>query len=274
MKHYISLGAGVQSSVVALMAAHGEIEPMPDAAIFSDTKAEPKAVYAWLDWLEKRLPFPVHRVSKGDLEKDSIRPRTSKLSGRNYVQSCVPFWLKDDKGRRGAANRGCTRDYKINVIRAAAKERIVGLTMGARNPKMAVVTAWIGISVDEAHRMKPSSESWVDHRWPLIEKGMSRHDCKRWMERNGYPEPPRSACVFCPYHSDAEWQRLKTEDPESFQRAVIYEKHLQNAVRNHDEVLRGTPYLWHGLEPPDEAVFTDTAQMDLFGNECEGMCGV
>jgi len=41
------------------MASHGELEPMPDAAIFADTHNEPKAVYRWLDWLEKELPFPV-----------------------------------------------------------------------------------------------------------------------------------------------------------------------------------------------------------------------
>ena len=37
----ISLGAGVQSSTMALMAAKGLITPMPDAAIFSDTGWEP-----------------------------------------------------------------------------------------------------------------------------------------------------------------------------------------------------------------------------------------
>ena len=42
MKHIISLGAGVQSSTMALMAAHGEIGPMPDCAIFADTGAEPQ----------------------------------------------------------------------------------------------------------------------------------------------------------------------------------------------------------------------------------------
>jgi hypothetical protein len=63
----ISLGAGVQSSTMALMAAAGEITPMPDCAIFADTQGEPHAVYAWLDWLEKQLPFPVHRVTQGSL---------------------------------------------------------------------------------------------------------------------------------------------------------------------------------------------------------------
>jgi hypothetical protein len=41
----LSLGAGVQSTTLALMAAHGEVGPMPDCAIFADTCWEPKAVY-------------------------------------------------------------------------------------------------------------------------------------------------------------------------------------------------------------------------------------
>ena len=41
----LSLGAGVQSTTLALMASHGEIGPMPDCAIFADTGWEPQAVY-------------------------------------------------------------------------------------------------------------------------------------------------------------------------------------------------------------------------------------
>lgn len=78
MIHIISLGAGVQSSTLALMAAHGEITPMPECAVFADTMAEPQSVYTWLDWLEKQLPFPVIRVSKGDLGEYATRVRTSK----------------------------------------------------------------------------------------------------------------------------------------------------------------------------------------------------
>lgn len=44
----LSLGAGVQSTTLALMAAHGEIGAMPDCAIFADTGWEPKAVYEHL----------------------------------------------------------------------------------------------------------------------------------------------------------------------------------------------------------------------------------
>ena len=58
MKIICSLGAGVQSSTLVLMAARGELTPMPDAAIFADTGAEPEGVYTWLDELEKEIPFP------------------------------------------------------------------------------------------------------------------------------------------------------------------------------------------------------------------------
>jgi hypothetical protein len=70
----LSLGAGVQSTTLALMAAHGGIGPMPDCAIFADTGWEPKAVYEHLAWLRSPnvLPFPVHIVSAGDLRADLI----------------------------------------------------------------------------------------------------------------------------------------------------------------------------------------------------------
>lgn len=65
----LSMGAGVQSSTLALMAAHGEVTPMPDVAIFADTGYEPKEVYDWLEFLKTKLPFPVVTVSKGNIKK-------------------------------------------------------------------------------------------------------------------------------------------------------------------------------------------------------------
>jgi 3'-phosphoadenosine 5'-phosphosulfate sulfotransferase (PAPS reductase)/FAD synthetase len=46
----ISLGAGVQSSTMAIMAAKGDLPPV-DVAIFADTGNEPKAVYTYLNYL-------------------------------------------------------------------------------------------------------------------------------------------------------------------------------------------------------------------------------
>ena len=70
----LSLGAGVQSTTLARMATHGEIGPMPDCAIFSDTGWEPTAVYEHLAWLMSPhvLTFPIHIVSAGNIRDDLI----------------------------------------------------------------------------------------------------------------------------------------------------------------------------------------------------------
>lgn len=69
---------------------------------------------------------------------------------------------------------------------------------------------------------------------------------------------------------------MKTEEPKEFAKAVKLEVDLQDAFKNHDEVSRGVPFLWDGLKLLSEADFASApdSQMDLFGNECEGMCGV
>jgi 3'-phosphoadenosine 5'-phosphosulfate sulfotransferase (PAPS reductase)/FAD synthetase len=64
----ISLGAGVQSSTMALMAADGEL-PKPDCAIFADTGNEPKAVYTYLDFLKKFYLIQFIRFQKVILQK-------------------------------------------------------------------------------------------------------------------------------------------------------------------------------------------------------------
>lgn len=49
-KRVLSLGGGVQSTTMALLAARGDFEP-PDIAIFADAGWEPQAVYDAVGWL-------------------------------------------------------------------------------------------------------------------------------------------------------------------------------------------------------------------------------
>ena len=58
----LSLGGGVQSSVMALMAGEGAFGRVPDCALFADTRWEPPSVYEHLEWLEGRLSFPLYVV--------------------------------------------------------------------------------------------------------------------------------------------------------------------------------------------------------------------
>ncbi len=263
---YLSLGAGVQSSTLALMAAAGEVTPMPSAGVFADTQSEPAAVYTWLDWLEKQLPFPVVRVTCGNLGVDACRVRISK-SGNAYTRHAVPAYIRDTDGRLGFTMRQCTTSHKIEVIYREYNRRRSG------EP----VEQWVGISRDEAGRMKPARLPWVTNRWPLIELGMTRQHCLAWMQSHGYPRPPRSACVFCPFHNDQEWARMRAEDAEAFVAAVTFERNYQAALAQVPG-LRGTPYLHHSCVPLDRVDLRPddekTGQLNLFGNECEGMCGV
>ena len=279
----LSLGAGVQSSAMALMAAKGEITPMPDFAIFSDTQAEPKSVYDWMKWLEKELPFPVYTVTNGSLTEDSLSVRTRKRdskagaakAGDTYVNNLIPlFGLLPDGKKTAAIGRKCTADYKIKPIHKLIKEKC-GIKRGQ---KEVTVTEWIGISWDEIQRMKDSRVKWSQHRFPLIEQRITRQKCKDWMAANGYPEPPRSACYYCPFHSDEEWRRLRDDEPEYFKKALEFDKQIRQHYKDNDKGMKMEVYLHNSCKPLSEIDFDsdeDKGQMGWdFRSECEGMCGV
>jgi hypothetical protein len=272
--NFLSLGAGVQSSCLALMAAKGELGPMPDAAIFSDTQAEPGSVYKWLDWLEKELPFPVVRVTRGSITEESLKIRQFKDDpSKKWVKSLIPAFIQNPDGTKGIMGRQCTYSYKVEMLEKTARK----LAKIKRGQKEVTVTQWIGISWDELQRMREARKPWVQHRWPLIEERMTRRHCLEWMEDNGFPEPPRSACMYCPFHSDDEWRRLRDEEPEAFEASIKFEKDLQYAKSQTDN-QRGVPFLHQSLVPLDEVDFStdiDRGQQVFdFQAECSGMCGV
>ena len=270
----ISLGAGVQSSTMALMAAKGLITPMPDAAIFSDTGWEPKKVYDYLNILEPMLPFPVYRVMhkqglKNSQWQDNLMMRGTKSDGYQKIE--LPVYTKNrETGKKGMVNRICTADYKILPVITKIKE-LMGHKKHARLPTTPVVDVWIGISTDEAQRMKPSRNAFIRHRWPLIDMEMTRMHCLDWFKNNNTPPPPRSSCIICPFHSDAEWQSLSAED---FEEACQFDEFIRD--RGGNRGMKGQLFLHKSCQPLRSADLTDPFinQLSMFGNECEGMCGV
>lgn len=269
--HVISLGAGVQSSTMALMAAAGQIGPMPQCAIFADTQAEPKSVYEYLRYLSRNVSFPIIEVTAGSL-KEQILMATR---GEQRMDARPPFFVSTG----GMLNRQCTQDFKLIPIHKKLRE-LVGLKPRQRAPKTKVIKMWIGISLDEVGRMKPSRLSFVEHIWPLIDRRMNRHDCLRWLKANGHPIPPKSACTFCPYHDNRLWRDMKDNDPKAWKEAIEVDAAIRNGVKNR---TNGKPlatsqwFIHRSLRPLSEVDLStdiDRGQGELFGNECEGMCGV
>ena len=263
MLRVISLGAGVQSTTMALMAAHGEISPMPDCAIFADTGWEPKSVYDHLSKLREVLPFPVHIVSAGNLRDDLIAQVNSK--GRRFA--AVPWFTANG----GMGLRQCTGEYKIYPIRSKLRE-LLGYKPRQRIP-IGSVEVWIGISTDEIQRMKDTRDKWQTHRWPLIDARMNRQQCITWLRSHGW-SAPTSACIGCPYHSDAMWRDMKLSDPISWNDAVEVDK----AIRNSGRKMRHDQFMHRSLKPLDQVDFSTPAEKGQiefgFIQECDGMCGV
>ena len=268
----ISLGAGVQSSTMALMTAHGEIIPMPDCAIFADTQNEPMAVMRHLDALEKLLPFPVHRVTHGDLKKDFL----DALAGLTPRCASPPFFtrpeLPSDADIGGMLWRQCTQEYKLQPIRQKIRE----LSDDAvKQGDSGLVRQLIGISLDEAHRMRSSGVKYITNHYPLVDLRMTRGDCLAWMARNGYPAPPKSACFFCPYTSDDRWLDMKRNHPQEWARAIEFDDALRTRrVARLAAGIKGEIFIHRSMKPLRDAELGDTQTIDMFGNECEGLCGV
>lgn len=242
-----------------LMALRGEFGDVPDVAIFADTGAEPAYVYAHLEWLEKQVaPFEIIRCSAGNLRDDVLRSAKEKSRCSN-----PPFFAASADG--GMLFRNCTRDYKVRPL-----DRLTRSLMKERGHSRA--EKWLGISLDEVQRMRDSQDKRFTNRYPLIEKRLSRNDCLAWMERNGFPRPPKSACTFCPYRSNQAWSEMKAKHPEDFADAVAVDAAIRNGIGGTNTRL----FVHSSMMPLGEIKFTleEHGQASLWGNECEGMCGV
>jgi len=259
MLNILSLGAGVQSSTMALMAAEGELSPMPDCAIFADTGAGPDHVYQYLDYLEGIIPFPVHRVMQGEgLEKHTVE------AAKTGSFTTIPFFIEGG----GIGKRQCTSNFKIVPINRKVRD-LMGLVPRQKGPKEVAVKMWIGISTDEAVRMKPSRIKWIENIWPLIGRAMSREACLDWMKMSGYELPRKSSCYFCPYRDNASWIEMRDNDEGSWLKAVMMDTLMQESYPD------GPQYIHRSKVPLSDVEFDPNKdQHDMFDHECEGMCGV
>ena len=269
----ISLGGGVQSSVMALMTDEGAFDRIPDCAIFADTHWEPPSVYEHVEWLKGQLSFPVYVVDNGRSLREDVNALVNHSGNRRYVD--IPVFLKGNGGESdGIGRRQCTTNYKIKPIRRKIR-KLLGLRPRQRVPSGVTVELWLGISTDEAVRMRDSRDRWIRNRYPLIETGMSRGDCIDWWDSR-YDRPlERSACVACPFQSRQRWVETKHRWPELFAEAVEIDDRLRVGLAYVKE-----PYLHPTRTPLAQAVAHDEAALgaddrrDGFGNECEGHCGV
>ncbi len=272
----LNLGAGVQSTAVALMSQRGEL-PRVDIAIFADTGEEPRAVYDHLEWLIRHVTFPVLRRSYGKLGDDLLSGRGPNQNFRN-----IPAFLASEEGRKeGIGWRQCTYNYKVKVIDETIKRELFGLAPRQHVPPGFSCTNVTGLSWDEPMRVakvRGKNCAWQTFECPLFDMQWTRAKCAAWLRDKVPHIVPRSACVFCPYHNNEEWRHIRDHDQEGWQRALTIDRALREDAACSCG-LRKAMYL-HSSCVPLERAEIDTAESRkdqyLFGfaRECDGMCGL
>jgi hypothetical protein len=248
------------------MAVQGKLKA--DFAVFADPGSEPSWVY---DQLKRLIVFghgkvPIYIVK----ERDGVAAAyMDRLSGVGRCGSC-PLWTLGVDGRAGPLKRQCTTDFKIVPILRKVRE-MHGLKKGQRALGRVTTTAILGISLDEAMRIKPSRDAWITNEFPLCDLTMRREDCQKVLRDAGLGEFRKSACVFCPYRSDAEWLRLQRDDPKGWKEACEFDELVRNSTK---AGIRNPIFVHRTLKPLREVKFSDPETDGLFGNECSGICGV
>ncbi len=281
--HVLNLGAGVQSTWVYLAYMRGEIDPAIDVAIFADTGEEPAAVYHHLNWLQSLGGPRIVVRSIGSRLGDDL------LHGQNSTKqrfASIPAYTAANEGEQsGIIRRQCTHEYKIRVIERYIRRELLGLKPGQRIPKDVHVKQAFGISVDEKSRASRIYERWVmgesrfEPLFPLLDKRMTRADCLTWLRSHVPHEVPRSACVFCPFKSNAEWKRLRDTDPDGWARAVQIDEALRAPGNVVNRGLNQKLYVHRECTPLRivDLDGKDRRQLMLdptWEDECVGMCGV
>lgn len=275
----LSLGGGIQSTTMALMASQNQFAYKPDFAIFADTGWEPSYIYDTLDNLENLIDFPILRVGTGRKLSDDVF-YGMKPSGSFGVK--IPVHLKNGSKSAGMMKRECTTDYKIEPIRKKARE-LAGIRFRQKTLPQTSIEMWLGITKDEILRVKPSRETYIQHRYPLIEeKDLDRNDCIRWLHDN-HPnlKVRKSACIGCPYRGTSAWVEVKRDDPQGFERAVEIDTRMREPGHPWSGLLQNQAYLHSRRIPLDEAVKLDEIAFDSqsktdspdFIEACEGLCG-
>lgn len=258
----LSFGGGIQTVAMALMCINKEL-PMPDCAIFADPKWEHEETYKYLSWFipyceEQGLKFYV--VSKGNIRVEALDTQKRWAT--------MPLFTLSESGEKGMLRRQCTNEYKVSVVYKKVRE-LMGLKKYQRTKNPANI--WIGYTLDEADREKPSRVGYCKNVFPLLyDRPTKRRECEKYILDNGFYLPPKSACIGCPYCGDDRWKDLKKNNPKLFEDACQFDDAVRNNTR---KGIKAQVFLHSRRIPLRDIKFFD-GQIDMFTEECEGHCGL
>jgi hypothetical protein len=260
------LGGGTPSTSLLLLSLAGQL-PRLDAVVFPDTGFERRAVsehVARLERVARPAGVALYRVGAGSLRDAALDPAGHDRAG-------LPLLLADADGRGRRLPARCATRYRAAPV--GRKVRELWRTAG-RPP----VELWLGLAREDAARAprSPCADAGpVRYRFPLIERGLTRSDCQRWLAAHGWAAPT-AGCVGCPLQSDLRWAELRDTTPDQWAEAVAFDRSIRGGhPRQGSPPPSGEAFVHRSLVPLDQVNLdgpADRAVIDGFGNECEGMC--
>ena len=255
MNTVISLGGGVQSTILALSVtkkyytkelANQLSNPI---VIMSDTGSEKPETMEYV----KNIIMP--ELDKNNIENYIVKSKLGNLHEHYLEKNIIPF-------RR---YRHCTDKFKITPI----NKLLQNLGYNKNNP----VNMALGITTDEAQRMKPNHKKWINNIYPLININYSRQDCYEWFDKHDLNIPVKSGCFCCPFSPKKEWLSMYKSHPDLIEIAVTMEKSASQYRNKTLSLYRDNMTLeqlidGHKRQMPLDLFFEEFSNND----ECSGSC--
>jgi hypothetical protein len=204
----LSMGLGT-NSVAMVIDLVNRGEPI-DLILFADTGGEHPKTYAYRDlldtWLMKQGRKPIETVCLAGptLEDDCLKKKTMPSVAFGF-KTCSQRWKIEPQEKR------------LNGFPPARSAWKAGLK----------VVKLIGFDADEPQRAKPFEDEKFVNRYPLIERGLDRDDCKEIIRKAGLPLPGKSSCFFCPNMKSSEIEFLRDNEPETYARALAMQANAE-----------------------------------------------
>lgn len=251
-----SYGGGTQSIAIAVLIAQGRL-PKPERIVIADTGRERTSTWEYLDNHIQPL------LGSLGLRVEVIPRSWATVDLYDSAGVLMPMYVNNGTGRR---ELHCSDKWKKRVVRRYLRAEGYG-------PKKPVLQ-WLGFSLDELGRCKPSDVDWCEYAWPLIfDTPMRRSECSELVVRYGLPKPPKSSCWMCPFMRNPEWLELKEKYPQDWQRAIT----LEAEIRGHENRPDMTFHKSGALLPDADLTVSEKPPLPMFGeiDDCEsGYCMV
>ena len=217
----LSYGGGINSTAL-LLEWVAQKRPL-DLVIFADTGSEMPETYEFIDkYIEPfckkhKIPFEtvyytasnrVEGVKQGHWEENE---RVAIYDYYDYLKSVPSMRM-----------RSCTEKFKIEPI-----EKYIKAKWGDKGYPIRL----IGIDAGESHRAKyitdpetgKKEKLYEYNEYPLIDWDWDRDGCLERIEKEGWSNPGKSGCYFCPFQSRTKWTELLKDKPDLYNKSMQLE---------------------------------------------------